>query len=166
MNRKHSLSLLDRFEEKIERIPECGCWIWMGSSALWGYGQIWVVNRVMVAHRASWEMFNGPIPKGMCVLHKCDTPPCVNPYHLFLGTKSDNTQDMLSKKRENRHSRARGEQHGSVKLKESDVVKILRDRRVSPEVAKDYGVSDSQIRGIKRRECWAHVNPERIVKGE
>jgi hypothetical protein len=73
---------------------------------------------------------------------------------------------MLSKKRENRHSRARGEQHGSAKLKESDIVKILQDKRVSPKIANDYGVSDSQIRNIKRHENWTHINSERVEKGE
>ena len=52
---------------------------------------------MILAHRFVWQLINGPIPDGHCVLHKCDTPACVNPEHLFVGTHSDNTRDMIKK---------------------------------------------------------------------
>jgi len=64
-----------------------------------GYAMLGRKGRKLYAHRVAWEEANGPIPEGMCVLHRCDNPPCVNPEHLFLGTHRDNTQDMLAKGR-------------------------------------------------------------------
>lgn len=75
-------------------MEECGCWIWNGPFTR-GYGKAgkrW-------AHRLSWEAFKGQIPEGLHVLHKCDTPPCVNPGHLFLGTHRDNVRDCMAKGR-------------------------------------------------------------------
>ena len=59
-------------------------------------------DRKVLAHRVSWEFANGPIPENMCVLHACDTPLCVNPEHLFLGTLADN---MADKEKKGRHGR-------------------------------------------------------------
>ena len=79
-----------------------GCWLWTGAIDHKGYGRIGMgapSRFVMRAHRATWELTFGPIPEGLCVLHKCDNPPCVRPSHLFLGTISDNSQDMAAKGR-------------------------------------------------------------------
>jgi len=73
------------------------CVIWMGARTRWGYGQCGTACRGV--HRRSFELFNGPIPPGMFVLHRCDNPPCINPEHLFLGTYADNTRDMIAKGR-------------------------------------------------------------------
>lgn len=74
--------------------PQGTCWVWT-ACAIKGYGYI---SRTL-AHRVSWEIHNSPIPEGLCVLHKCDNPPCVNPEHLFLGTKKDNILDAVAKGR-------------------------------------------------------------------
>lgn len=99
---------IERFLEKTEPIPECGCWIWIGAIAKprqsdhdnW-YGMTTLGHRrdFMGAHRASWILFRGPIPEGMCVLHRCDIKSCVNPDHLFLGSDLDNAHDMIAKGR-------------------------------------------------------------------
>lgn len=90
---------LAKFESRIERIPESGCWLWTGLLSNVGYGKIGVGTKTESTHRHSYEMFIGEIPKGMQVLHRCDIRCCVNPNHLYLGTQSDNIRDMYAKGR-------------------------------------------------------------------
>jgi hypothetical protein len=93
-----TLPLAERFWVKVEKSD--GCWLWTGSRTK-GYGYIARDNtgNPGYAHRISWEIRYGPIRGNLCVLHKCDTPLCVRPDHLFLGTKSDNAKDCVSKGR-------------------------------------------------------------------
>jgi hypothetical protein len=79
-------------------IPECGCLIWNRSNRN-GYGLLNFKGKATSAHRVSWIVHYGPIPEGLCVLHKCDTPACINPHHLFLGTHQDNMSDCIKKGR-------------------------------------------------------------------
>ena len=81
------------------------CWEWQGAINAGGYGSLKVTGKMtIVAHRASWEIHNGPIPDDLWVLHKCDNRPCCNPAHLFLGTHDDNMADMARKGRVVAHS--------------------------------------------------------------
>jgi len=75
------------------------CWHWCGPTNTFGYGRMTYQGRLQVAHRLSWIAFNGPIPDGLSVLHKCDNPSCINPEHLWLGTYSDNIKDAYQKGR-------------------------------------------------------------------
>ena len=80
--------------------PMTGCWLWTGNLFYrCPYGQFQLAGWRYRAHRFSYTLFKGPIPDGLFVLHKCDTPLCVNPDHLFLGTARDNSHDALSKGR-------------------------------------------------------------------
>ncbi len=94
---------LKRFWDKVNKTD--GCWLWTASTRNKGYGAFcWHENGVMIqgrAHVFSYRIHNGDIPTGIFVLHKCDTPACVNPDHLCLGTKAVNNQDMVEKKRDN-----------------------------------------------------------------
>ncbi len=86
-----------RFLTKVKKSPQC--WIWVGGKSLNGYGKFFLNGKLTEAHRASYAIFRGVIPPNMCVCHTCDNPCCVNPKHLWLGTRSDNMQDMLAKGR-------------------------------------------------------------------
>lgn len=100
----HLGPIADRFARKWIGEPNSGCWLWLGSIDRKGYGQIRVPladggNQLRVATHVSVELHGGTVPPGMCVLHRCDVPGCVNPDHLFVGTFKDNTQDMIRKGR-------------------------------------------------------------------
>ena len=118
------------------------CWEWTGSDAGRGYGKFSIKHVTYLAHRISWMLSNGSIPKGFHVCHSCDVPLCVNPKHLFLGTHRDNMADMVSKGRS-----AQGESQGASKLTDSLVSQILSEHDsggVSQrKLAKKYGVSQT-----------------------
>lgn len=100
-------SLAHRLERQTQIDNQTGCIIYIGPKDKCGYGKF---NHT-VAHRAAWELANGPIPKGMYVCHRCDNPPCVNTDHLFLGTQQDNMSDMVSKGRTGITRHGRGGKH-------------------------------------------------------
>jgi len=100
--------LKDRIESNSIPEPNTGCWLWLGATDRHGYGQVTLcrtdriklnLRALQAAHRVSWLCTHGPIPNGMCVLHKCDNPACVNLDHLWLGTLKDNSRDMVAKGR-------------------------------------------------------------------
>jgi len=143
------------FWEHVERI-DGACWKWHGATTGFGYGEFKSHQKRYSAHRFSYELHRGQIPHGMFVCHSCDNPACSNPDHLFLGTATDNAQDMVAK---GRHAppKLKGSDNGNAKLTESDIVAIRNDTRSQPSIAKDYGVSHVLIGFIKRRTAWKHV---------
>lgn len=88
-----------------------GCWIWQAATTSKGYGSFWLNGRQERAHRASYTLFRGPIPDGLRVLHHCDTPACVNPEHLYLGTDLDNARDRDQRARNHRIEARRAQTH-------------------------------------------------------
>src|SRR5208282_854629 len=145
----------DEIFSLVQTVPESGCWIWMGSINSSGYGNASHNRKTIRAHRLSWTLFNGLIPDGLWVLHKCDVPSCVNPSHLFLGTAGDNTQDALSKGR-----MAYGERHGLTKLT-TDLVIEIRRRYTSGEspraIGASLGMNRDSIRKLATGITWRHV---------
>jgi hypothetical protein len=138
----------DRFIEKF-RLGD-GCWEWSGSRNREGYG-VAFVDGSTPAHRLSWETFVGLIPDGMVVCHKCDNPPCVNPDHLFLGTRADNNADRDRKKR---HVALRGERNGWARLTSGDVA-VIRGSGTAVDLSRRFGVSVRHIYNIKSGKVWA-----------
>lgn len=139
-------------------VHEDGCWGWRGSrtNSGRGYGAIKAQQKKYMAHRVAYEIFNGPIPDNLWVLHKCDNPICSNPDHLWLGTCADNVGDMLQKGRHSPNG-LRGSEIGSSKLTEDQIPLIRADARPCSWIAKEYGVTGNMISQIKRRKAWRHV---------
>ena len=138
-------------------MPFCGCWIWVKSWYLYGYGKLYFAGEIY-AHRVSYKAFKGDIPEGFNVCHTCDTPPCVNPDHLFLGTKANNSADMVAKGRQ-----TKGEKRPNAKLRETQVREILTKDKTGlpqPELARYYGVTKSTISSIVRGKRWKYIYKE------
>jgi hypothetical protein len=133
---------------------ENGCMEWTLHRMKDGYGRIKICGQLKLAHRLSYELSVGPIPDGICVLHRCDNPPCVNPDHLFLGTRTDNSEDMV---RKGRHRGAPGERNRKNKLTTEQVLSIRVDERQTRFIAGEYDIAKSLVRKIKRRILWKHL---------
>jgi hypothetical protein len=136
--------------------PNTGCWLWLGPLDSDGYGALGSCRfGEKRAHRFFWQEFWGEVPDGLCVCHSCDTPACVNPRHMFLGTNEDNVLDMEAKGR-----RAKGERVTRSVLTTGDVIAI-RARVAAGEsaasLAREFLVSKTCIRAVLTRKTWAHV---------
>jgi len=130
---------LKRFNDKIYKTPTC--WLWIGAKTMDGYGRFGIGSKVFKsAHRLSYELHLGPIPEGYCIMHKCDTPCCVNPEHLSVGTAKDNSDDMISKGRSRHPS---GDTHPHTKISELTIkeiyAKLKEESRKS--LARQYGIN-------------------------
>jgi hypothetical protein len=148
-----SIPLTDRLQRGLKLQPS-GCWEWQGYCTRGGYGQTGSggkYGKKLYVHRAIWEIVFGFIPERLCVLHKCDNPPCANPAHLFLGTKADNIADMVSK---GRQRGPRGTQHGNAKLTWDQVHAIRVDGRTQLKIGKAYGINQTAVSAIKRGTRW------------
>ncbi len=157
------LSLQARFEQYVERDPNSGCWLWTGGVNAKGYGTFngpGVGKKIGKAHRVAWEIYRGPIPQGngyhgTCVLHRCDTPACVNPDHLFLGTVIENNADAMAKDRV-----PRGDGRYNAKIN-PDIVRTIRSNRANGHnfnrIAADLGLTWACVRKAALKITWAHV---------
>lgn len=147
--------LEDRFWPNVRKTDTC--WLWTGSKRSDGYGYIaagGVRGKNLKAHRVSYELKCGPIPRGMAVCHHCDVPLCVRPEHLFLGTIQENNHDR------HRKGRSRGaspQNHNRTKLTISQVREIRSSTLSGPALAKRYGTTKENIWQIRRGNTWRSV---------
>ena len=157
-----SRPLAERFWEKVDKRGPDDCWEWTGSK-VHGYGRInsgGHYGDILLAHRVSWEIHYGPIPEGMCVLHRYDNPGCVNPTHLWLGTKADNIHDMIQKGRENHTNNLCGEAHGRAKVTEENVRNIRTSSLTLRELSLIYGIGQTQLSRIRSGKSWRWLDPD------
>lgn len=156
-------------------IDDNGCWNWLRAMYPNGYGIVSFNGKTCGAHRVAWTVARGPIPGGLCVLHRCDNRRCVNPDHLWLGTKGDNARDMAAKGRQwfqvhpelayrpretHPHTTARGIRHGNAKFTEADVRTIrelYRARHSQASIARQFNVSEFAIYAIVHGISWKHL---------
>ena len=156
-----SASDLARFWVKVKKGKPDECWEWTAAlsknDGKNGYGVFRVGNKVYVANRISALIKHGAIPPGLEVCHSCDNKPCVNPRHLFFGTRAENVQDAKSK-----GLIPFGERVGSSVVKEAQVVKIkkmlARGKISRRKIAVMFGVSCSVLQGIAEGRTWRHVD--------
>ena len=144
--------MLNEIKQKITYMTDDnGCWNIISGSykEKQGYHVLSLKsnNRKRIrAHRAMYIAVHGSIPDGLCVTHTCDNKDCINPAHLDVGTKQDNTQDMLNRDRVNRWHDRNGKRS---KLTNEQIIEIYNSNKSSYDLSLLYPVSDVQVRRIK-----------------
>jgi hypothetical protein len=141
--------------DRIIKNPGSSCWGWKGTLDKDGYGKFSSKRKGILAHRFSWEINFGEIPKGLIVGHHCDSPHCTRPDHLYLGTTLHNSNDMVRKNRQ-----AKGSKNGGSKLNEisvKEIKKMIQEKIIVDEIAKIFNVHRCTIYRIKRKKHWRHV---------
>lgn len=157
---------IELFWQKVRKAGSDDCWEWTASCGTGGYGKFSVGNnQIEGAHRVAFVLAYGEIPADRpCVLHHCDYRKCVNPAHLFAGTKRENTHDMYAKGRACQQTGTwepqRGSTNTNAKLTEADV-SVIRSRIAAGHdveaIAADYSVSKGTIFHIKHGRSWTHI---------
>ena len=126
-----------------------------------------VAHKIVSAHRLSWELHNGPIPKGMQVHHHCDNPSCVNPRHLWVGSQADNVRDMDMK---GRRANIRGEANPQAKLTKQKVYGVLvllkKGDLTLKAIGERYGVAVQTVSHIKAGTTWGWLRQNGKKKEE
>lgn len=162
-----------RFFSKVNKDSPNGCWIWTGSKDTSGYGSFYFNKGPRSTHRLSFQMHFRLLLPGECVLHRCDTPACVNPEHFWIGSVLENNQDRSKKGRsarllgdahplrKNPTRAARGEKCGGSKLTDQIVTEIKRltaeGKMKQKEIARLFSVSRGTILNVTKGNYWKHV---------
>jgi len=151
---RHTSTLRARFWAKVDRKSDSECWLWTAAKLPAGYGVIGSRGRQFYAHRLSYALAHGAIPVGSVVRHSCDTPACVNPSHLLVGTNRDNVRDALE----------RGRIRGSVSryaLDDADVIAIRASLAKCSFISRAYSVPKCVVSLVRsgryRRTQFGHL---------
>lgn len=157
-NRFAAMDEKERFLSKIRKDGDC--WIWTDCLTTYGYGKFTARGgKTEVAHRTAWRLFRGEIPGSLFCLHRCDTPACVNPDHLFLGTQLDNMRDMVVKGRIGVRGHHKNREKAAKITVETarEIKRRLLDGERAAFIARSLGVSSSIVYNIKGNRTWAGV---------
>ena len=137
------------------KVNEHGCWIWLRGKIGTGYGLINYGVRRVLAHRLAYELCVGKIPSGLEVMHDCDTPACINPAHLRLGTHRDNVKDAVSK---GRHCHGESRPNSKVTVEQVKEIRALaKQGMLQREVGKLFGIERRHVGLIVERRTWKDV---------
>jgi hypothetical protein len=150
-------SIQERFWSNVNITDFFLCWNWGGYRDNKGYGRLGIKGRLIYAHRLSYTLNIGEIPKGLCVCHKCNNTSCCNPYHLYAGTPKDNSDDMI---RANRQEHRSGENHPHAKLTETqvlEIIKLLKTDMTHKEISDRFPVTRKNITRINTGRTWKHI---------
>ena len=154
----------EHFWSKVDKEAPGGCWLYRGTISFEGYGYVnigaGVRRKQWQAHRFAWSLLKGAIPKGACVLHKCDVRNCVNPEHLYLGDRADNAKDKIRRQRDI---------SAALTYQQAAEIKAALanwKRGMNKELAEKYGVSPTVICSIKRGKTYQHVTGDFAANGE
>lgn len=154
---------INRFWSKVKIKKFNQCWEWQGSlnpNSTRGYGNFKVRSRNIKPHRFSYTLANGQILKNMCICHSCDNRACVNPLHLFIGTKADNNKDRHLKGRTSHKSRNVGSKHGLSKLTENQAKEIkqrCKNGETQRLLEREFGLKRGSVWSIANNLSWKHI---------
>lgn len=149
--------ILCRFMPKLRPSNNSDCWLWQASKDARGYGLFRLTpKRLVRANRVSYALFIGPLKSRQLACHSCDTPSCVNPFHIYAGSSLENIAD---RERRGRSNRRQGETHGNAKLDNAKVRYIRTNvaTKTQTELAKELGVSIDVINKVVLGKTWRHV---------
>lgn len=173
---KRHCSLMCRF---MSYVTKENCWNWKGSLQPNGYGKFSIKRNFISAHRASYQIFKGEIPKGRFICHTCDNKKCVNPDHLWIGTPKENMQDAIKKGiiiykkgyslsadhieklRICNKPDKKGEKHHLRKLSNKnihEIRKLYKLGNTQKKISEKFNIHPSAISRIVRNKRWAHIN--------
>lgn len=160
---------MERFWYKVKKSEDC--WEWQAARMSSGYGMMRLNGVSTGAHRISWMLHYGDIPKGVCVCHKCDNRLCVRPDHLFLGTQADNIRDMMNKGRIARgkqlnHPNQKGDKNHNAVVTEKQVRHVLlmyyKENKKQAEISRIVGLTYANVWAIVHRKSWKHIDVESL----
>jgi hypothetical protein len=143
----------ERLYSKIMPEPNTGCWLYLGGVNWKGYGSFWMNGKGISAHRASYIFSKGEIKKGLSVLHHCDTPSCINPDHLYLGTDLDNAAD---RKKRGRYNLPSGPDNCNSILSWETVREIRVSGLTMGQVSKKYNIHKMTAYNVLTHKSYKH----------